>query len=78
MILAGDIGGTKTVLALFEPRTEAGESSLHLLRESSFASRDYDGLEGILAEFLGQEAAAGTTGWRAAASRQVPRPARTR
>lgn len=53
-ILAGDIGGTKTNLALY-----AVERSTHvmLLRESSFASKQYKGLEAVLREFLqeGQE-----------------------
>lgn len=49
MILAGDIGGTKTVLAIFERRS--GE--LALCRDATFASRDFDSLEQILARFLG-------------------------
>jgi glucokinase len=47
-ILAGDVGGTKTNLALFEPdgrRLERREMR-------SFASRDYPALEAILGEFL--------------------------
>ncbi len=47
-LLAGDIGGTKTLLALFE-RTGGG---LRALRESVFPSRDYASLEEILAAFL--------------------------
>ena len=48
-ILAGDIGGTKTNLALY-----VVERSTHvtLLRESSFASKQYDGLEAVIREFL--------------------------
>ena len=49
MILAGDVGGTKTTLALFEPR--AGE--LTLLREGTFASHDFASLEAAIARFLG-------------------------
>ena len=48
MFLAGDIGGTKTVLALFE---EAGEE-LRLLRDGTFPSQTYASLEEILAKFL--------------------------
>jgi glucokinase len=48
MIIAGDIGGTKTVLALYERTTEG----LHQTAERAFASADYDSLEAILSEFL--------------------------
>jgi len=48
MILAGDIGGTKTNLALYDWTTERVES----LRVESFHSGDYTSLEDILAEFL--------------------------
>jgi glucokinase len=48
MILAGDIGGTKTVLALFEP---AGEG-LETVREATFPSRDHATFEEILRTFL--------------------------
>lgn len=48
MILAGDTGGTKTVIALFE---EAGER-LRVVREETFPSQDYGGLEEILNLFL--------------------------
>ncbi len=48
MILAGDVGGTKTNLALFEP-----EGRRLVRREMrSFPSRDYSALEAILGEFL--------------------------
>ncbi len=47
-ILAGDVGGTKTNLALYEP-----EGRRLVRREMrSFASRDYPALEAILGEFL--------------------------
>jgi glucokinase len=49
MILAGDIGGTKTVLGLFE---EAGET-LRAAREETFPSRSHGALEEILDRFLG-------------------------
>jgi glucokinase len=48
MILAGDIGGTKTNLGLFE---SAG-GPLRLVRAESFPSRDYVGLESIITEFM--------------------------
>jgi glucokinase len=48
MILAGDIGGTKTVLALFE-QTEAG---LQPVRDATFKSQEHPSLEDILARFL--------------------------
>jgi glucokinase len=48
MILAGDIGGTKTDLALFEWKTERVEP----MRLETFHSADYSSLEEMLAEFL--------------------------
>lgn len=48
MILAGDIGGTKTNLALYEWTTERVDP----LRLESFPSGDYQSLEDILVEFL--------------------------
>lgn len=48
MIIAGDIGGTKTVLALYERTTEG----LHQSAERAFASADYESLEAVLSEFL--------------------------
>src|SRR4029453_4600274 len=48
MILAGDIGGTKTILGLFE--SEPGE--LHPLRLESFPSREHLGLEAIVNKFM--------------------------
>jgi glucokinase len=61
-VLAGDIGGTKTNLALYaveEPQRVV------LVREASFPSADYDGLEGVIDDFrqAGQESiAAGAFG----------------
>lgn len=52
LLLAGDIGGTKTKLALYE-RTGGGLSAV---RENKYSSVEYDGLEGILADFLGEAA----------------------
>lgn len=49
MILAGDVGGTKAVLALFEPRGDA----LVSVRETRYATAEYEGLEAVAEEFLG-------------------------
>ncbi len=49
MILAGDIGGTKTNLALYEWTTGRSEP----LHADSFHSADYTGLEEMIEEFLG-------------------------
>jgi glucokinase len=49
VILAGDIGGTKTRLALYE----AGSSPRAPGREQRFASRDYPSLEALVTSFLG-------------------------
>ena len=49
MILAGDIGGTKTVIGLFE---EAG-NRLQTIREETFPSQSHGSLEEILDRFLG-------------------------
>lgn len=54
MILAGDIGGTKTILGLFERR--AGAPALR--RESTYASAAYPSLEAMIADFLGAGGAA--------------------
>lgn len=50
MILAGDIGGTKTVLALCE-RPAGG--ALRIVREAQYPCERYPSLEAILGEFLG-------------------------
>ncbi len=48
MLLAGDIGGTKTNLAIFSP-----EKGLHSpLAEGTFPSRRYASLEAVVADFL--------------------------
>ncbi|MDX2438488.1 MAG: glucokinase [Acidobacteriota bacterium] len=47
-VLAGDIGGTKTRIGLFEARAEG----LRVVDEQTFASADFDGLEGIIDQFL--------------------------
>ncbi|WP_447969443.1 glucokinase [Nitrospira sp. M1] len=51
MILAGDIGGTKTLLAIFDWK----DSRVEPLREDSFWSQDYESLEEIITEFLEAE-----------------------
>ena len=48
MILVGDVGGTKTTLALFEPR--AGEAAL--VRENTLSSHEFASLEAAIARFL--------------------------
>jgi glucokinase len=50
MLLAGDIGGTKTNLAVFSP--EAGPRAP--LAEATFPSTDYPSLEALAREFLSQ------------------------
>lgn len=54
MILAGDIGGTKTVIGLFE----AAGNRLQAIRDETFPSRNYDTLEEILSRFLRSESRA--------------------
>lgn len=48
LVLAGDIGGTKTNLALFEGR----EGSLRLAAEATYPSRQYKGLEPLVKRFM--------------------------
>jgi glucokinase len=55
VILAGDIGGTKTVIGLFE---EAGDR-LRIVRQETFPSREHGALEEILGRFLSGEPARG-------------------
>ena len=51
MILAGDIGGTKTNVALFHTNgSEVGA----VVKQRTFRSADYDSLETILKEFVGE------------------------
>jgi glucokinase len=49
-LLAGDIGGTKTILALFSH--ERGPLQPHF--EASYQSNDFPGLDAIITEFLSQ------------------------
>lgn len=48
LLLAGDIGGTKTKLAIFEK----GPQTLLRLREKTYASGAYDTFDGVVADFL--------------------------
>jgi len=50
LILAGDVGGTKTVLALCD--AAAGGGALRVVREAVFPCASYPSLEAILDEFL--------------------------
>lgn len=50
MLLAGDIGGTKTSLAIYSPQQGPREP----LAEATFPSRQYPSLEAVIREFLGQ------------------------
>jgi glucokinase len=50
MILAGDIGGTKTNVALLETN---GSDTGSVVRQQTFPSARYDSLEAILKEFIG-------------------------
>lgn len=49
MILAGDIGGTKTVLALYEKTNDAAADCV---KEQTFASQDYSNFDDVLEGFL--------------------------
>ena len=51
MILAGDIGATKTFLAIYDWKNERVEP----IREDTFWSQDYESLEDIITEFLEEE-----------------------
>lgn len=48
MILAGDVGATKTILALADP---TGNGDFEIVRERKFESADYEGLEAVVREF---------------------------
>ncbi|MBI4772100.1 MAG: glucokinase [Chloroflexi bacterium] len=61
MLLAGDIGGTKTALALYS-RASGPRQPLH---KAIFPSADYPSLEAIVAAFLAAEAVAGQAPGRA-------------
>ena len=71
MILAGDVGGTKVHLALYD----FTDGKLTHTRDERFAAKEYNGLEEIVKEFLGAEtvtsACFGVPGTRA---RRAPSP----
>jgi glucokinase len=63
VLLAGDVGGTKTLIGLFEPSATSARPRAVLVRE--FATLDFETFEDIVDEFLGVRdfaAAAGTAG----------------
>jgi glucokinase len=51
MILAGDVGGTKVHLALYD----FSDGKLTYTRDQRFPAKDYTGLEAIVKEFLGTD-----------------------
>jgi glucokinase len=51
VILAGDVGGTKTVLAVLEPGAGQG-AGFSIVREATLPSREIDTLEGAVEAFL--------------------------
>jgi glucokinase len=53
MILAGDVGGTKVHLALFD----FAEGKLSHVRDKRYPAREYSGLEEIVREFMGADKA---------------------
>jgi len=54
MILAGDVGGTKVNLALYD----FVDGNLKEIRDKQYPAREYSGLEEIVREFLGADIAA--------------------
>jgi glucokinase len=50
MLLAGDIGGTKTLLGLYKP----GSGARQAIAQAEFHSADYSGLEEMVRDFLKQ------------------------
>jgi glucokinase len=69
LILAGDVGGTKVALALFDFQGGA----LHHAAEKRYPAKDYPGLEEIVKEFLEEQQQEGKV---SAASFGVPGPVR--
>jgi glucokinase len=51
MILAGDVGGTKTALALFDER----DGGLTVVREATLRSHDFESLEAVVGRLLGSD-----------------------
>lgn len=56
MLIAGDIGGTKTLLALYEP----GQGPRKPVAQDEFPSARYEGLESMVEEFLAHHRARAT------------------
>jgi glucokinase len=69
LILAGDVGGTKVALALFDFQS----GSLHHAAEKRYPAKDYPDLEAIVTEFLGEQQQEGKI---SAACFGVPGPVR--
>jgi glucokinase len=69
LILAGDVGGTKVALALFD--FQGG--NLHHMAEQRYPAKDYPGLEAIVREFVVEHKQEGTI---SAACFGVPGPVR--
>src|SRR5438270_1936810 len=55
MLIAGDVGGTKTLVGLFDPRPARPRP----IAVQSFETTAYDGLTSVVAEFLAEPAIAG-------------------
>ena len=53
MLIAGDIGGTKTLLALYDP----AQGPRRPVAQDEFPSARYEGLESMVEEFLGRHRA---------------------
>ena len=60
MILAGDIGGTKSNLGLFELK----DGRLRMVRSAKFRSSDFSGLSALIEAFLSEDEAPGSVGNR--------------
>lgn len=59
MILAGDIGGTKTLLAIAARTSSAAAGARNILFERRYASREYADFSSLLRAFLNEADAAG-------------------
>jgi glucokinase len=51
VVLAGDLGGTKINVALFQP----GEDGFSEIRQHSFHSKDYSSLTAVIKQFMGDD-----------------------
>ena len=68
MILAGDVGGTKVHLALYD----FTDGKLNHTRDERYPAKEYSGLEEIVKEFLGARQGDGGLLWRARAGARRP------